>query len=129
MLRSRNYPREDHMVRARWHLSSLMTFAFCLLLLNATTAPAQDAAEDSGQTVEQLAEEGYWGKPAQWPKHKAMLGKKAPVLELSQWYDKPLTRAKMKGKILVIDFWATWCGPCIGAIPHNNELYEKYREQ
>lgn len=32
----------------------------------------------------------------------------------------------LKGKVTVIDFWATWCGPCIESIPHWNELTEKF---
>lgn len=33
----------------------------------------------------------------------------------------------LKGKVLVIDFWATWCGPCVGEMPKMKELYAKYR--
>lgn len=32
-----------------------------------------------------------------------------------------------KGKFLVLDFWATWCGPCIGSFPHLDALQKKYR--
>lgn len=33
----------------------------------------------------------------------------------------------MKGKVLVIDFWATWCGPCMREVPHMKEIYAKYK--
>jgi len=60
----------------------------------------------------------------------AMQGKPAPALAVKNWLNsKPLTPDDLKGKIVVLDFWATWCGPCLAAVPHTNELQKKYADQ
>ena len=60
----------------------------------------------------------------------AMQGKPTPALAVKDWINsKPLTMADLKGKIVVLDFWATWCGPCLAAVPHTNELMKKYADK
>lgn len=41
----------------------------------------------------------------------------------------PITLSALRGKTVYVDFWASWCAPCLRSMPLINELYAKYREQ
>ena len=52
----------------------------------------------------------------------------APLIA-AQWIQGEAPKSFEPGKIYIFECWATWCGPCVKAIPHMNELYKKYHEK
>src|SRR5687768_7315087 len=53
-------------------------------------------------------------------------GMAAPSLQIGEWVKGNPVKNFNKDSIYVVEFWATWCGPCKEAIPHLTELSKRY---
>src|ERR1051325_1895884 len=62
-------------------------------------------------------------------KAKLTAGDKAPPLTIEKWVKgEPITGFE-KGRVYVVEFWATWCGPCVASMPHLSELQKEYGDR
>ena len=103
--------------------------------------PGSSLAQDMSSWIPQLENEiaqsarlsatlkGKEGSIASRSREPLTIGDQAPAISVSKWIKgDPVDRLDPK-KTYVVEFWATWCGPCRVSIPHLTELQKKYKDK
>ena len=69
--------------------------------------------------------------PAQAAENKPspFLNKPAPIFELTSFSNKPVNLKLLEGKVVLLDFWEVWCGPCIASMPKVDSLYKEFNSK
>ena len=89
---------------------------------SAKTAKRLLALEKENRTGEVPARASFGGQS------DALVGKKAIAFNVKDLDGNDLSLEKYRGKVVLLDFWAVWCGPCIAEMPNVKQVYEKYKD-
>jgi peroxiredoxin len=94
-----------------------------------SVAPAGEPADQADQTAEQSPALSPTSEAEATTEPALQIGDVAPDFTLPTLSGEEVSLRDFRGKVVLLNFWATWCGPCRSETPDLQRLYEKYQDQ
>jgi peroxiredoxin len=104
--------------------TAVATFNYAPIVPNADVKPDQFAWIPPADAKDASAQQAPGEEAAM-----ALVGKPAPDFTLPGMDGKDVSMKDLKGNVIVLDFWATWCGPCVMSLPHLDKIYQDKKSQ
>ena len=105
-----------------------------IVTINLRNVKADDALDDERFTYKpdkdvEKVKEFDWEQLYAMPDPEELVGEPAPLFAGTALDEKPFSLEELRGRVVLLDFWATWCRPCVQAIPKIQKLAEKFAEK
>lgn len=94
-----------------------------------TQVQVNQAADVAQLTRPRFLESYARQEPALAPSAPSRIGQPAPLFELLSLTQKPVKLQAYRGQVVLLDFWTTWCSPCIASMPKLQHLQQQYKAQ
>ena len=129
-----NVDTKDYMIGFALKHSGKITSAFIVVTNNLIQALNPSQLEQITKDFDATTEQSQWVKPLKdyvAANKRTSVGQPFPDITLKTPDDKPISISDYagKGKYVLLDFWAAWCGPCRQANPRVVELYNRYKDK
>ena len=106
-----------------------MGMLLCMILMAAALSACAGKTDDKKQGTKTAGTKKDESKEERTAKGESEKGMTAPDFEVTLLSGKTVKLSDYRGKRVLLNFWATWCPPCVGELPHIEKKYAEYKDK